>query len=64
MNEWVPCSEQLPDDDTTVMTYAPDCNEPIWPAYHDGEEWMDLIGRPITDAEITHWMHFPEPPGN
>ena len=60
--EWIPVATSLPDDDTTVMTYAPNSNEPVWPAYHDGEQWMYLMGAPITDAEITHWMEFPEPP--
>ena len=59
---WIPCAEQLPDSDTTVMTFAPDSNEPVWPAYHDGDQWVDMMGGPITDAAITHWMEFPEPP--
>jgi Protein of unknown function (DUF551). len=59
---WIACDEALPDFDTTVMTFAPGSSEPIWPAYHDGEQWMDLNGAPINDAVITHWMDFPEPP--
>lgn len=62
MKHWISCNEQMHDDDTTVMTYAPESNEPVWPACHDGEQWMDLMGAPITDATITHWMSFPEPP--
>jgi len=58
---WVQ-ADILPDSETTVMTYSPDSNEPIWPAYHDGEQWVDLMGAPIDDANITHWMNFPEPP--
>lgn len=59
---WVPASEALPDSDITVMTYAPESNEPIWPAYHDGEQWFDLMGAPIDNERITHWMEFPDPP--
>lgn len=59
---WIPCSEALPDSDMTVMAFSPDSQEPIWPAYHDGDEWVDIMGAPITDAPITHWMNFPEPP--
>lgn len=60
---WIACSEQLPDDETTVLTYAPDSNEPIWPAYMDGGHWMDINGSFMLDsALITHWMAFPEPP--
>jgi hypothetical protein len=61
-SRWIPVSEQLPDSDTTVMTFAPDSNEPIWPAYHDGNQWVDFVGSPINDGIITHWMEFPEPP--
>lgn len=61
-NSWIPCSRQMPDSDETVMTYAPDSNEPIWPAYHNGDQWMDLMNTPIDDATITHWMSFPKPP--
>jgi hypothetical protein len=59
---WVECTDHLPDSETTVMTYAPDSNEPIWPAYHDGERWMDMNGHAVDDATVTHWMEFPEPP--
>jgi len=61
-SRWIPVSEQLPDSDMTVMTHAPNSCEPIWPAYHDGEQWMDMLNTPISDAVITHWMAFPEPP--
>jgi hypothetical protein len=65
-NKWIKCSDELPDSEITVMTFSPDSNEPIWPAYlgGDGEHdvWMDLMGQPVDDAAITHWMHFPEPP--
>jgi hypothetical protein len=62
MATWQSVSDGLPDTDTTVMTFSPESNEPIWPAYHDGEQWVDLMGAPIDDAQITHWMDFPEPP--
>jgi hypothetical protein len=62
LNKWTKCSDQLPDSETTVMTYAPESNEPIWPAYHDGEQWVDMNGLPLDDATITHWMEFPDPP--
>lgn len=61
-NQWIPCTQGLPDSETTVMTFAPDSNEPIWPGYHDGDSWFDVAGQPIDDAAITHWMEFPEPP--
>ncbi len=42
------------------MTYEPESVEPIWPGYHDGEQWLDLSGFPLTG--VTHWIDFPEPP--
>lgn len=57
---WIKCSDQLPDTDTTVMTFESDSVEPIWPGYHDGEQWMDIIDN--TPIHPTHWMEFPEPP--
>lgn len=60
--KWVPVTESLPDSDTTVMTFVPDSNEPVWPGYHSGEQWMDLQGFPIDCDSVTHWMQFPEPP--
>lgn len=59
-NNWIHVSDQLPDCDTTVMTYEPSSCEPIWPGYHDGEVWLDINGGRL--REVTHWMHFPEPP--
>lgn len=61
MPNWIECSGQMPDSETTVMTYAPESCEPIWPAYHDGEKWLDLNNCEF-DGEVTHWMPFPEPP--
>lgn len=63
INPWILCTDALPDTDTTVMTFTPESSEPIWPAYHDGDRWIDVGGCPIDDAVITHWMDFPEPPG-
>ena len=60
MYKWIKCCDQLPDSDTTVMTFEPDSCEPIWPGYHDGEKWQDISGG--GDINPTHWMAFPEPP--
>lgn len=59
-NEWIPVTQQLPDSDTTVMTFEPDSAEPIWPGYHDGEHWKDVMGD--GRINVTHWAPFPEPP--
>ncbi|MEI7815568.1 MAG: DUF551 domain-containing protein [Desulfuromonadales bacterium] len=57
---WVPVTELLPDSDTTVMTFESESIEPIWPGFHDGEEWMDIMGGSLKN--VTHWMDFPDPP--
>lgn len=59
---WIKCTDSLPTPYTMVMTYGPTCDDPVWPAYHDGETWQDLYGGPIPDGVITHWQPMPEPP--
>ena len=58
---WKACKEELPDVDTTVMTYSPDSCDPVYPGFYDGEGWQCLDGMPM-QMEVTHWMSFPDPP--
>jgi hypothetical protein len=60
--KWIFCKDQLPDSDTTVMTWVPESYEPIWPGYHDGDKWMDMDGFPMDADSVVCWMAFPEPP--
>lgn len=62
--EWTACEEGLPDSDLTVMTYGPENDEPVWPGYHDGEQWWDITGFALPERSVTHWRPFPEPPEN
>ena len=64
MTNWTPCTEQLPDSDQTVITFDPNSNEPVWPGYHDGEQWWCISGLALPAPSVTHWMPFPEPPVN
>jgi hypothetical protein len=57
---WVPCAEQLPDDDLLVLVYDAEDATPVWPAYHDGDNWVTLEG--CVCGVITHWMPLPNPP--
>ena len=59
---WTACADGLPESDQTIMTYQPDANEPVWPGYHDGEQWWDITGFALPAPEVTHWIPFPEPP--
>lgn len=58
---WVPCDVEMPDVDLMVMAYAPESDEPVWPAAFNGECWVDERGFPVAPP-ITHWMQFPDPP--
>jgi hypothetical protein len=59
---WVPCAEQLPDDDITVLVHAPNDFDPVFVAYHDSGTWRDQNGTEYDNDYITHWMSFPDPP--
>lgn len=61
---WKRCLDELPESDLTVLAYASGSDEPIWLAYHDGENWIGVEGGELAGRDIpTHWMDFPEPPG-
>lgn len=40
-------AKHIPDADTTVLLYAPNADEPVWPGYWDGDRWCWADG---TDA--------------
>lgn len=56
---WTPATNP-PDSDTTVMVSCPDSNEPVCPAYHDGERWWNIDGTPLVTPPES-WTNFPEP---
>lgn len=61
MSKWIACSDEMPDVDMMVLTFAPDSSEPVWPASFDGESWVDDYGM-LLAPPVTHWMMFPDPP--
>ena len=61
-DKWMPCAEEMPDSDATVMTFAPGSDCLVWPGYHNGERWMNVDETPMGGPQPTHWMDFPEPP--
>lgn len=56
---WIPCTDLLPDSDTTVLVHDPNADEPVWFGWHDGETWRQSDAQRITP---THWQHLPDPP--
>lgn len=58
---WIPVSERLPENDTTVLVYRPSMTKQVRTSYYFNgfHEWQfDIHGNEV----ITHWMPFPEPP--
>lgn len=58
---WLPADgDLLPDDESTVLLYAPGNDEPVWPGYRDGESWRWADGTPAEG--VTHWTGMPQGP--
>lgn len=62
MSAWIAVTDSLPDDDTTVLAYAPDGFDPVFTGFHEGTIWRDTNGEVFSAGYVTHWMPFPEPP--
>ena len=56
---WIPCADDMPDSDATVMIHQPGDADPVWIGLHDGDTWRTADGE---RTEVTHWCHFPPPP--
>jgi hypothetical protein len=53
-----------PDADTTVLVFAPGCDEPVWLGYFDGDSWFEIGGAEYGNAEeladhVTAWAPLP-----
>lgn len=62
-SKWIPCSERLPEIETTVLTLDRHHNirSRTIRAYMDGELYFTPDGL-APGRHITHWMPQPEPP--
>ena len=56
---WRACADGLPDDEVCVLIAMADGE--VWTGFRDGDEWRYASADPV-GSEVTHWMHFPEPP--
>lgn len=57
--KWTRCSDQLPDDDTTVLIAMADGE--VWVGYMDEGAWFYASSDPC-GVEVTHWCDLPEHP--
>ena len=63
VQEWIPVTERLPEDDSDVLACLRVGDEGrIYPANYAKGVWFDCIfNTPATDT-TTHWMPLPQPP--
>ena len=63
VQEWIPVTERLPEDDSDVLAYLSIGEEGrIYPANYAKGVWFDCIfNAPVTES-TTHWMPMPERP--
>lgn len=57
--EWIPCSERLPDDGQWVLVWGKWQENPIM-MFRENDAWIDDQFE-FYDT-VTHWMPLPEPP--
>lgn len=50
---WI--TDQLPDSDMTVLMKLSDAEFPIWPGFHDGEEWRSADSSTVS-GPVLGWM--------
>lgn len=60
VQEWIPVTERLPDDNDRVIAFRP--NEPETSAYKYCVMWGWSIKTSLKHRGITHWMPLPTPP--
>ena len=62
---WLPVTDAMPDDDTTVLVYAPKSDEPVWLGYFDGADWVTVDGTPYDEDDGSvpiAWAPLPQGP--
>ena len=66
--QWIPCSERLPDNDfTDVLICVHDkrkgCEKDYYiiSAYTSGRHWEPTLAVDMTDFDVIAWMPLPEP---
>ena len=63
VQEWIPVTERLPEDDSDVIAYLRTGEEErIFPANYAKGVWFDCIFNKRVTETTTHWMPLPQPP--
>jgi hypothetical protein len=62
---WIDATGDRPDDDVTVLIFAPNADEPVWPGYcctdDSGTLWFWADGSEIHDR-VSHYAEMPAGP--
>lgn len=56
---WVPVTDTLPDDETTVLVFMPTADEPVGLGCHSDDRWWVTEGG---SPAVTHWADMPAGP--
>lgn len=62
---WIPVSERLPEDETTVLVSHTNVGRHVWFGKWDGEVWRrsdNLSDDDKLHTTVTHWQPLPAPP--
>ena len=59
---WANAHETLPDDNTTILLFAPESNEPIWIGYHEDDSFYVDDGTAVPPGSVTYWANLPYGP--
>ncbi len=60
MNEWINCSERMPQVMEDVLVTDGEEVKSMW---WNGNKWDSWLSRYSLDSDdVTHWMPLPEPP--
>jgi hypothetical protein len=50
---WI--TDELPDSDSLVLMRLNDAETPVWPGFHDGEEWRSADATTV-QGPVLGWM--------
>jgi hypothetical protein len=55
-SKWI--TDALPDSEMTVLMRCAGDEFPVWPGFHDGEQWCSADGTTIEETMVLGWMEF------